>query len=150
MSIEYESLLGKPWAYDTADCFAMFRAFYKLNWNLDIPAIVHPLLWEATHPELDLIRSNIGNCGFSVVDVTPRTARAGDALLMQVGVGVRVLNHCGVYIGGGWFIHQPFRQTGQKALWAGEWRNATLVVARHPAIPLTDLRPRMELSSLLP
>ena len=149
MTIEYENLLGIPWAYNTADCFSLCRAFYANNWGMDIPAIAHPLLWEATHPELDLIRTNIANCGFASVDVDPRTICVGDALLMQIGSGVRVINHCGVYVGGGCFIHQPFRAPSRKDLWAGEWRNATLIVVRHPQVPQEDSRPTLNVLDII-
>ena len=150
MTINIASFVGTPWSYGTADCFALCRRFYSENWGIEVPNIAHPLLWEVTNPELDLVRSNLVACGFEVTDITPRTARYGDALLMQIGAGVRVLNHCAVFIGAGQFLHQPFREDSRIDLWSGQWRDATLITARHPGVPRVDVRPVLDVISLLP
>ena len=150
MSVQYEHLLDIPWAHETADCLALFRRFYADNWNIQIPDFAYPLAWAVRNPELDLVRTNFQACGFAPVDVTPQTIRTGDALFMQTGPGVRVVNHCAVYLGAGWFLHQPFREKSRKDLWAGGWLNATMITARHPDVQVYDTRPRVDLRSLLP
>ena len=146
--IKFEHLLEIPFVHGTSDCFQLARAFYNDNFEIETPDFAYPQFWAETHPELDLMRTNFRKLGFEPVDVNRRSIRPADLLLMNIGG--QVVNHCAVYLTGGWFLHHPFREKSRKDLWAGSWFDQTMIVARHPEVRVLDERPTVDLLDLLP
>lgn len=146
--IEYESLIGLPYHPLTGNCYALIRKFYKLNWNMDLTDYAFPVNWEYKNPELNFFMKHYKDEGFITVhDTEKRNLLPGDLLL--IANQSSIINHCGVYLGNNWFLHQPFRFQSVRALYAGHWFDRTMIVARHPSV--TYEKPKsMDIIDLLP
>lgn len=149
MSITTEGMVGLSYVEGKSDCYALMRDFYSTNYAVNMPDYARPHLWWVTNPELDLLRTHLATNGFEPYDHTPRNMRPGDGLLMQLG-GCTVLNHCGVYLGNGRFLHHPFRAKSAIDLLAGPWADRVMVYCRHKEIVHQDVRPTIDFMELLP
>ena len=148
MTMQYEELLNVPYVEGKTDCFSLMRGFYKLNFGIEMADYARPPLWWAKAPELDLLRRHLTANGFIPYDRTPRNMQEGDGLLFQIGN--TVVNHCGAYLGGGRFLHHPFRGKSQVSLLGGAYADQVMIYCRHPEVPYVDSRPSIDFLELLP
>ena len=144
---DIEKLLGRKWTVEY-DCYAFVRDVYADLCGAVLTDYARPLLWWAKNPELDLIRVSFRNEGFQPVHVAPRALQAGDGLL--IALGGPTINHIGVHIGHGRFIHLPFRESSRVDLYGGTWMDRTIMVVRNPSLRVPDTRPYVNLFDLLP
>jgi cell wall-associated NlpC family hydrolase len=145
--MKYEHLLGVPYHVKTANCLTLVKQFYAENWGIIIRDYAFPDLWWMTDPKLNLLMRHARDEGFEMFDYNPREMRPGDGLLMAIGCSV--VNHCGVYLGGGRFLHRPFRASSRVDLFAGAWRERCMTAVRHPQVVLPSAK-SLELLDLLP
>lgn len=145
--VKYEDLLGLPYIEGVNDCFELMRKFYDLNYGIKMADYARPGLWWAKAPELDFLRKHLAENKFVPYDQTPHNMKEGDGLLFQVGGSV--VNHCGAYLGGGRFLHHPFRGTSQVSLLFGLWSSRLMVTCRHTEIVSVDLRATIQMIDLL-
>lgn len=92
-------LVGREFAWGTADCYTLVRDWYRITYGVVLPDWPHePLFWErGESPFLD----HYAEAGFwpvQIQDIVP-----GDVVLMKVASDVP--NHCAVYLGGGHILH---------------------------------------------
>lgn len=144
---DVEQYLGRKWTADY-DCYAFMRDVYAGLGNFILTDYARPALWWAHHPELDLIGQAFRSEGFHPIHVPPHQLRAGDGLL--IALGGQTINHLGMHLGHGRFIHMPFRGVSRIDLYGGSWMDRTLMVVRNPAVAVPDTRPTVQLIDLLP
>lgn len=143
----FQDFLGRKWSNDY-DCYAFVRDVYQEVCGFTLTDYARPPLWWAKTPELDLIRTSFQQEGFRPIHVAPYQLQAGDGLL--IALGGRTINHMGIHIGQGRFIHLPFRAESRIDLYGGTWMDRTLVIARNPNVHVPDTRPYVSLLDLLP
>jgi cell wall-associated NlpC family hydrolase len=98
-------LVGRSFRHGVTDCYAMIRAWYRVECGVDLPD--YPRNWEWWRPEQvgekDLYRRYFADAGF--VEADRATAREGDVWL--AAIRSEVPNHAGVYLGDGLALHHP-------------------------------------------
>lgn len=145
--MDFEKFLGRKWSNEY-DCYAFVRDVYQEACGITLTDYARPPLWWAKNPELDLIRASFRNEGFQPIHVAPHQLQPGDGLM--IALGGQTINHMGVFVGRGRFIHLPFRSVSRVDLYGGSWMDRTLMVARNPRVHVPDSRPMVQLMDLLP
>ena len=141
-----DRFIDRQWTPDY-DCYAFVRDVYLDLCGFVLTDYARPALWWAHHPELDLISASFQAEGFRPLHVRPHQMQPGDGLL--IALGGRTINHLGVHIGQGRFIHLPFRSRSRIDLFGGSWMDRTLLTVRNPAIHVADTRPTVDALDLL-
>lgn len=133
--LQYDDLLGKPHEMGKADCFSLFRDFYRINYGIEIPNIARPLDWSSD--KIDIIGNVYERLGFEkVYDWSIKKLRPGDVLCMAIGTSVP--NHLAIYIGGNELLHHLSGQFSKTDPMREFWRGSTCYVCRHPAVPYEE------------
>lgn len=146
--IQYKHLEGRRWIHGQQDCYALGRVYFKENHDLDFMDIARPdCWWEDGH---DLIMGHFRDLGFRLVDIDhPDQLQLSDVFAMAVNH--TTVNHLGMYVGNGYFLHHYRNRLSKADLYKGIWKHHTCAVLRHPAVVInpSDL-PSVNLIDLLP
>ena len=145
--MRYDNLLGREFSHGNHDCFGLVRDFYNQNWDLNIPNYARPTRWwdKGMNMYVDLFRDH----GFVPLTGHPDEWRAGDGVLMCIRS--TVANHSGVFVEGGKILHHFVGRRSCVEDYRAMWRNATIMVVRHPkVIPPPPLVQTIDFKDLLP
>jgi len=95
-------LLNRPFRHGVADCYALVRDWYRQERRTGLPLFPRDdRYWLKGQ---NLLEDNFETAGFrSIGKPDPKELRVGDVLLAKVRS--RVMNHCGVYVGGDSIMH---------------------------------------------
>jgi len=94
-------LIGRPFQHGISDCYSYVRDYYRLH--KDIVLDEFPRDWDWWLQGKDLYTQNFKSQGFYEIEASH--VREGDCFLAQFGKSP-VINHAGVYEGGGLIGHQ--------------------------------------------
>lgn len=107
-----EKLLGRTFEFNKQDCYNLFQDCYMLS-GIDFPNFRYVENWYDLGQNLYV--DNLIKYGFEKVT----QPELGDVILFQVGSDIA--NHCGVYLGNGYFIHHSINQLSKRDLFGGYW-----------------------------
>lgn len=99
-------LPGRFFIHGITDCYSAIRDWYKIEKNILLKEI--PRSWEWWKDSQDLYKDNFELVGFRQVNpeiIRQQGPQIGDVALACVGMGVKKLNHAGVYVGSGLLYH---------------------------------------------
>ena len=142
-------LLNKPYQEGKSDCYGLARAYYQKEYGLQLRNYARPLGFD--HEGLDLLKDNFSKEGFKVVTTTGVSSlEKGDGLLFSI-LGSRTVNHVGVYIGSGYFIHHLYGKMSKCEALDQRWYQRIALV-RHPDVISTNVSRigKVNLLDLLP
>lgn len=143
--IQYESLLGRQFKQGTADCYALGRDFYKLNFDIDLPNVARPTdFWKA---DLNVFGKHYHALGFRVLDVHPSEWRPGDVAMMAFRT--KYVNHCGVLLPEGKILHHLYNTISRTDDYNGTWRNITMYMLRHKDVKVEQVTETVDMMDLL-
>lgn len=97
---ERAPLLGRPFVHGVSDCYSLIRDYYFLELGIDLPEYPRDWMWWDEGESLFL--DNFADAGFREVKVTE--AKPHDLLLFKIRAPV--INHGGILLDNGLFIHQ--------------------------------------------
>ena len=143
-------LLNKPYQAGKYDCYGLARSYYRLEYGLNLRNYARPLGFD--HEGLDLLAENFKKEGFEVVPARGISSlEKGDGLLFSI-MGSKTVNHVGVYIGSGYFIHHLYNKMSKCESLDQRWYQRIALVVRHPDVIATNTSRigRVSLLDLLP
>lgn len=127
----YEApLIGRNWGHGVLDCYSIIRDYYKRVLQIDLQDFDRPARWWKTGGNLYL--ENFAKAGF--IQVPFDSLQKHDVILMQVESPV--INHGGVYLGDGLFLHHLYKKLSSRDVYGGYWEKHTLKIVRYEG--LTD------------
>lgn len=100
--LEPVDFIGRSFHHGVHDCYALVRDYYRVEKGIMLKTILREYGWWKTDPPQDLLKDNISNYGFVVVD--EKDMQPGDVLLFRIKY--KVVNHSAVYLGRGLILHQ--------------------------------------------
>ncbi|MGY2048923.1 NlpC/P60 family protein [Methylobacterium sp. JK268] len=137
-------LLGRPFVHGKWDCYSLARDWHREFVGIEIPDVAREPDWWKPHvdrPPLDLYADGFARAGFVRVGTDGRPREAGplpgDCFLCRVRSSV--MNHSGVYLGGGLILHHLAHQLSGRDP-ASVWRSKLSFLIRHRDLP-DDWRP---------
>ena len=139
-------LLGREFTLGSLDCYGLVRDLYAasneeraalgiVDWPLPGPVELKDFkrdaFWERDE---ELYLEHFHEAGF--VEADSSDLRVGDGLLMMYGrklngEPVSVVNHSGIYIGNGMFIHHLQGQLSRREIYGGQWHEKTCKIVRY-------------------
>lgn len=147
--IAYEHLINLAWKHKEADCFQLIRRFYAENFEIEIPDIEYQDEWWNTEPEKDHFSLNVRAAGFQPVLTEAVSAmKPGWGLLLAQGAAFAT--HCGVWVGGGYFLHHPRNEPSRIERWAGRWASRTISIWHHPKAQVGSTIENLDFINLMP
>jgi cell wall-associated NlpC family hydrolase len=144
--MKYNHLLGQPFRYGKTDCYGLVRAFYRDNFNIDLPNYARVEDWwdHGFNFFMDFFHEN----NFRSVEDHPADWKPGDLILMAIRS--KVANHSAVLLEGGKIIHHLYGQLSRIDDYRGLYRNTTVAVLRHKDVKITNEQHTLDLMELLP
>jgi proteasome lid subunit RPN8/RPN11 len=98
---QVEDLLDRTFCHATADCYALVRDYYLVNFGIRLKEFPRGWRW---WDDQNLLAEGFGPAGFSVVKDQPR---AGDVWLASFSSKTQTVNHCGVLLDNNLTHHHP-------------------------------------------
>lgn len=104
-TVPVQEFIGREFKHGVADCYALFRDWYKKEFAIRLGMYPRDHLWWEHKQNLfsDFYRKE----GFEDVSLTD--LQVGDGLLFAIGPH-RVMNHIGIYVGNGLMMHHLFNR----------------------------------------
>ncbi|WP_310346494.1 NlpC/P60 family protein [Methylobacterium sp. BE186] len=133
--VERPPLLGRPFRHGVDDCYSLVRDWHRQVAGIEIPDFVRDPDWWAPHegePPLDLYAQGFEQAGFVCVERSRGSILPGDCFICSVRSPV--LNHAGVYIGGGLILHHLAGMCSGRDP-AAVWRPKLDFLVRHRDLP---------------
>lgn len=96
-------LVGRSYIPNVQDCFTLTRDYFWKEFKKDIGSHPRPADWESWNPHY--ISQTYAQLGFEQIN----TEEKGDVLLFAIGS--RTINHIGIYLGSGLFVHHLYNRT---------------------------------------
>lgn len=128
MDVDYDHLVGQQFTWGDRDCFGLIKRFYSHNFDIELHNFARPSDWQPDKL-FDLFTLGAESEGFVEVTNYVRNIRPGDVLLMALRS--TKINHCGVYVGNGQFLHHYHSCLSKVDPFSGSWRKRCLKVLRH-------------------
>lgn len=150
----YGHLLGATYDDGNRDCYGLCRRFYAENYDIELPDYARSA--DFVYDGFNQVEQYLVEIDFKVVDVAPSRLEFGDALFFNVPNAQRYtqVNHLGVYVGNGLFIHHLFDKTAQEDPLTDAWKRRILAVARNDLVTAENRKwhaaNAVDLLSLLP
>lgn len=122
---KFESKLYTP---GDQDCYGTFReAFMALTGEI-LPDFARPHGWWNV-PDLNLIQAYFEQAGFEDTGLTVNGAQPLSVLLFAVASSK--INHVGLYLGNGNFLHHPYQKLSIIEPLSGAWKSRCVGVLQH-------------------
>jgi cell wall-associated NlpC family hydrolase len=132
----YSHLLGVAYDEGDHDCYGLALRFYRDVYGLDIPDYARSM--EFFQKKVNLIAAFLADSGFTVQDIPLDRLEPGDGLLLSVPAswmgGMPEVNHVGVYVGNGMFLHHLYQRPSAEDAFDIRWMRRVRAVVRHPEI----------------
>lgn len=136
MTLKYEHLLGKRFAWGTSDCLSLFRDFYIDNFGITITNYARPTNWSSD--KLDLMRLCYEREGFEMLtNLKLRDIRPADVLCLSIGE--HNPNHFAIAVEEDQLLHHLYGRTSVCDTLTPMWFDKAAFILRHPDVP--DMRP---------
>lgn len=124
----YEApLVGRQFAHGVLDCYTLVRDWYQRERGITLPDFPRQDDWWK-HGE-DLYMQHYAEAGFVKLEAQDEPELPGDVILMQLRASV--VNHAGVYLGDGLFLHHVHGRLSSRDVYGGYWREITRCVLRY-------------------
>jgi proteasome lid subunit RPN8/RPN11 len=120
-------LVNRPWLYGSLDCAGIVIDAYK-QLGIDLPDYERPPFGAWLRPGWRGYLDIYEGMGFVKTD----EPRPFDVLLMQYEC--ENVNHSGILLSQGQFLHHLYDQLSRPDTWAGNWRQCTKLFLRHPEV----------------
>jgi proteasome lid subunit RPN8/RPN11 len=123
-------LLDREFAYGKLDCYALVRDYYSRELGIELPDFDRDVdhWWKDPSNTFDPFEQHWQEAGF--VEVHRANIKVGDIILMQVFSTNQRINHCGVYIGDGVFMHHMEGKLSKRERYGGYWFEVTRKIVR--------------------
>lgn len=123
----YEApLIGRRWVWAVADCWTLCRDWYRQEWGIELRDWERPVTWQEFNA-----KPMFDDCwqltGFETVP-SDQKLEVGDLLIMSID---HPLNHIGVYLGDGQFLHHLRGRLSSRDVYGGYALKNTGRVIRH-------------------
>lgn len=127
---ELDHLVDVPYEQGLNDCYGLARRYYNDLYGLRLKNYARPLAFD--HSGIDLVAENFDEEGFIRTEVPFNRLEIGDGLLIYVASDR--LNHVGIYVGGGYFLHHLYNRKSSIDYLDEAWRRRIGLVVRHPFV----------------
>lgn len=85
--------------------------------------------WKSEYGE-NLYQDNYLKEGF--VEIADQSnPQYGDMVIMQIGQGIEVWNHAGIYVGDNQILHHAFGKLSRRDIYSGWYQDHTKLIVRH-------------------
>lgn len=106
-TLEIQDLIGREYIYGVYDCYTTLRDYYRKELNIHMDNFPRDKFWTKGPTPIDsLYDIKIKPCGFVENNITLKTIKENDVVLFNIESSC--INHCGVYIGNGLFLHHMY------------------------------------------
>jgi len=122
-----QPLIGRQWLWMVSDCWTLARDWYAEEWDLHLRDWTRPTLPDAFDLK-PMFEGCYEETGFVAIH-PDESLKAGDLLLMSLNSPG--LNHCGVYLGDGLFLHHLRGRLSSRDVWGGYYQKSTGRYLRH-------------------
>lgn len=116
-------LIGRTFVHGVLDCYTLVCDWYKRELGIELPHYEREDEW--WNKGQDLYLEHYQKHGFERISGEPQV---GDVILMQVRAPK--VNHAGVYIGDGQFIHHFYGRLSSRDVYSGYWQEVTRMIVR--------------------
>jgi proteasome lid subunit RPN8/RPN11 len=124
----YEApLVGRQFCHGVLDCYTLIRDWHKRERGIEMPDFERR--WEWWVNGENLYEDNFEKAGCVEVHRPDMQPEPGDILLMQIASPV--INHAGIYLGDGQFLHHAVNRLSSRDVYGGYWRHHTVKIVRH-------------------
>lgn len=128
MLIDPKQFEAKPYVPGHWDCYGTFREAFMAMTGEILPDFARPHGWWNV-PELNLVHDLFEKAGFEDMGYTVNGAQPLDVLLFAVASSK--INHVGLYLGNGSFLHHPYQKLSIIEPLSGAWKSRCIKVIRH-------------------
>lgn len=136
-TLDLNDILNKPYKDGCHDCYGLARQYYAKEYGLALRNYARPIGFD--HEGLDLLRDNFDKEGFELIKTqSVSSLEKGDGLLFSIA-GSKTINHVGVYIGSGYFVHHLYQKMSKCESLDTRWYNRIVAAVRHPDITELNL-----------
>lgn len=118
-------LIGRNYCYGVLDCLTLVQDYYEEVLGIMLPKYEYEEEW--WNKSKNYYRERYPSAGFFTVNLNE--IKVHDMILMQVDSPV--LNHAGIYLGDGIFLHHPYKALSCRRPYGGYWQKHTGLVCRH-------------------
>lgn len=122
-------LIGRPWALGSFDCWGLVMAWHKEH-GVTLNDFRKPYEWWKPECGENLYHDNYIREGF--VEIADQSnPQYGDMVIMQIGQGIEVWNHAGIYVGDNQILHHAFGKLSRRDIYSGWYQDHTKLIVRH-------------------
>lgn len=148
--MQISELLNKPYTDGKQDCYGLALQYYENEYGLTLRNYARPLGFDQA--DLPLLDENFQREGFQSLGIPALSSlERGDGLLFNLFRG-KYVNHVGIYIGNGYFIHHLYQKVSVCDRLDARWYNRVMRVVRHPDVTFENSRriSKVSILDLLP
>ena len=130
--IKWTKYIGIPYKHlgrsrDGVDCYGLVILIFEEEYGIKLSPFEYSMDWQE-HPEEDPINKYRGEDVWKEISLS--NAKEGDVLLFRVG-NCPVVNHIGIYMREGYFLHTHVGTPVVAARLDNLWKDKLVQVVRH-------------------
>jgi cell wall-associated NlpC family hydrolase len=130
--LQHNELLNLAYSDGNRDCYGLVRRYYLKEYGIQLRNYARPIGFD--HQGLDLLADNFEKEGFEKLpSFSQKNLEKGDGILLKIAGG-KAINHVGVYIGNGYFLHHLYGRPSEISPFDPRWFARTVFVVRHPDV----------------
>lgn len=124
---DYRKYLGRPYILGLDDCYGLLVDYYREQFDLRLTNFARPEdMW------VELIGKHLEDDGWVKKNINWRQLQPGDAMTFMVAS--HEVNHVGVYLGNGIFMHHLYNRLSSEDSLYPKWSERLEGVYRHPKV----------------
>jgi cell wall-associated NlpC family hydrolase len=144
--MQVNELINLPYTDGAQDCYGLVRQYYLKEYGIQLRNYARPIGFD--HEGLDLIADNFRKEGFETLPTfSQHSLEKGDGILLRIAGG-KAINHVGVYLGKGYFLHHLYGKLSEVSYFDPRWFARTIFVVRHPDIREANCKATKEVNLL--
>ncbi len=144
--MKINTLINIPYTDGDQDCYGLVRRYYLKEYGIALRNYARPIAFD--HEGLNLIADNFHKEGFVTLPTfSQHSVEKGDGLLFQIAGG-KAVNHVGVYLGNGCFLHHLYGKLSEVSCFDPRWVARTMFVVRHPDVREANCKAVQEVNLL--